>query len=77
MPTKDEFFETDFIPMIAASYSKRVTTALQSARRTNCRASDRTRRQAYKSLLVRGQPIFDESGKTIEVYGVLIPQRCD
>ena len=28
----------------------------------------------YRHLLVRGQPIFDDDGKTIEIYGVLIPQ---
>ncbi len=27
----------------------------------------------YQHLIIRGQPIQDETGKTIEVYGVLIP----
>ena len=30
----------------------------------------------YKRLHVRGQPILDREGKTIEVYGVLIPERA-
>ncbi|GAA4463110.1 protein kinase domain-containing protein [Novipirellula rosea] len=29
----------------------------------------------YRHLLVRGQPIFDDDGKTTEIYGVLIPQN--
>lgn len=29
----------------------------------------------YQPILVRGQPILDEHGKTIEVYGVLIPRN--
>ncbi len=29
----------------------------------------------YQHLIVRGQPIQDDSGKTVEVYGVLIPTK--
>ena len=28
----------------------------------------------YQTLLIRGQPILDDEGNTIEIYGVLIPQ---
>ena len=28
----------------------------------------------YRDVIVRGQPIFDDQGKTIEVYGVVLPK---
>ena len=52
-----------------------VTTALESGAAYELLVRQMGPGGNYKSLLVRGQPIFDESGKTIEVYGVLIPQR--
>lgn len=28
----------------------------------------------YRDVIIRGQPIFDEHGKTVEVYGVVLPK---
>jgi PAS domain-containing protein len=76
VPTKEEFFEI-IHPDDRGKLQQAITTALDSGAAYELPVRQIRPGGDLKSLLVRGQPIFDESGKAIEIYGVLIPQRCD
>ncbi|WP_231615420.1 protein kinase domain-containing protein [Novipirellula artificiosorum] len=54
-----------------------ITHATHSGAAYEIKIRQRGTNNRYRSLVVRGQPIFDEQGKTVEVYGVLIPQKVE
>lgn len=74
VPSKSEFYEM-IHPDDRADLQGAISKALDSGAAYELLIRQMGPGGNYKSLLIRGQPIFDESGKTIEVYGVLIPQR--
>ena len=49
--------------------------AVESAASFEIRIRQRRQGASDQHLIVRGQPIQDESGRTVEVYGVLIPTK--
>jgi PAS domain S-box-containing protein len=51
--------------------------AVESVASFEIRVRQRRPHGGFQGLIIRGQPIQDESGNTVEVYGVLIPtQSC-
>jgi hypothetical protein len=74
VPSKDEFYEM-IHPDDRAKLNDSFETALQSGAAYELVVRQQGAGGQYRPLLMRGQPIFDDDGKTVEVYGVLIPQR--
>jgi PAS domain S-box-containing protein len=74
VPTRDEYFQM-IHPDDRAKLKETLDAALQSGAAYELLVRQLGPGGHYKQLLVRGQPIFDDDGNTVEVYGVLIPQR--
>ncbi len=74
-PTPEEFMEL-IHPEDRPKLKTTIDNALSSGAAYEVRVRQKGARGNYKSLLVRGQPIFDAEGKTIEIYGVLMPERA-
>lgn len=74
VPSKDEYFEM-IHPDDREKLRDTFDTAIQSGAAYELFIRQRDSSDNYKNVLVRGQPIFDDDGNTIEIYGVLIPQR--
>jgi hypothetical protein len=53
-----------------------IQTAIQSGSAYELVLRQRGARDSYKRVIIRGQPILNEQGDTVEVYGVLIPQKA-
>ena len=73
VPSRSEYIEMihpdDRIPMNEA-----IDAAIKSGASYEVRVRQRGGDGKYHSLIIRGQPILDEDGKTIEIYGVLMPE---
>lgn len=75
-PTREEYFE-----MIHPDDRNRLHRALDAAIDSGAAYELSVRQRSgdgtYRHVLVRGQPIIDDNGKTIEVYGIVLerPQR--
>ena len=72
--------QREYLQLIHPDDRKILTEAIRNAVEHIASFAIRIRQRgfsgAYQELLIRGQPIQDASGKTVEVYGVLIPQLC-
>ncbi|WP_419193980.1 protein kinase domain-containing protein [Novipirellula herctigrandis] len=73
-PTMTEYMDL-IHPQDRKIMKESITTAIKSGAAYEISIRQRGAQSRYRTLVVRGQPIFDESGKTTEVYGVLIPQK--
>jgi PAS domain S-box-containing protein len=74
VPTREEYWEM-LHPEDRPKMKETLDAALESGAAYELLVRQRGKGGQYKKLIVRGQPIFDDDGNTIEVYGVLIPQR--
>ena len=74
VPTKDEYIE-----MIHPDDRDKVEQAfrgtVESGTAYELQIQQRGAGGQYRRVVLRGQPIFDDDGRTIEVYGVVIPQK--
>ena len=75
MPSRDEYFQM-IHPDDRPKLKETLDAALRSGAAYELLVRQRGRGGHHKQLIVRGQPIFDDDGNTVEVYGVLIPQRA-
>lgn len=74
VPTREEYWEM-LHPEDRPKLKATLDAALESGAAYELLVRQRGKGGQYRKLIVRGQPIFDDNGNTIEVYGVLIPQR--
>ncbi len=74
-PTRDEYFEM-IHPDDRASLQVALESAIESGASYELSVRQKASDGQYIHVIARGQPIFDESGKTIEVYGVVLKQPC-
>jgi PAS domain S-box-containing protein len=72
-PQKDEFHNL-MHPDDRAESNKAVGNALKTGTSYEITVRFRVADNTYRALLVRGQPIVDDAGSVVEIYGVLIPQ---
>jgi len=74
VPSIDEYLKL-IHPDDRRRMKEAITQAIKSGAAYEIKVRQKGVHDRYRTLIVRGQPIFDEAGKTIEVYGVLIPQK--
>ncbi len=74
VPSHDEYVEM-IHPEDRESLNQALDATLESGAAYELFVRQRGAGGRYRRVLMRGQPILDEEGKTVEVYGVLIPQR--
>ncbi len=74
-PSREEFMEL-IHPEDRTKLKSTIETALGSGAAYEVHVRQQGARGKYKNVLVRGQPIFDADGNTVEIYGVLIPERA-
>ena len=73
VPSKEEFYE--LIHPDDREYLKQtIDTALNSGTAYEAMIRQKGEGARYRHVLLRGQPIIDDAGNTIEIYGVMIPQ---
>ena len=75
VPNKREFYEL-IHPDDRDKLKQTIDSALASGSAYEAMIRQRGERGQYRHVLLRGQPILDENGNTIEMYGVIIPQRA-
>ncbi len=75
VPSKEEFYES-IHPDDRENLQRTIDTALDSGTAYEAMIRQKVNGGGYRHVLLRGQPIFDDSGTTVEVYGVMIPQRA-
>ena len=75
VPSKEEFYEL-IHPDDRDLLKRAIDSALDSGTPYEAMIRQRVDGEQYRHVLLRGQPIFDDSGKTVEMYGVMIPQRA-
>lgn len=74
VPTREEYLEL-IHPEDRGKLMAGIDAAVESGAAYEVHIKQKDARGQYKRVLVRGQPIFDAGGKTIEIYGVVIPER--
>jgi PAS domain S-box-containing protein len=74
VPTKEEFYEL-IHPDDREHLKRTIDTALDSGSAYEAMIRQKGRGEQYRHVLLRGQPIIDDAGNTIQMYGVMIPQR--
>lgn len=72
-PSRKEYIEM-IHPDDRGVLKQAVDTAIDSGAAYEIRIRQRVADGTYQDVVVRGQPIFDDEGNTIEVYGVLMPR---
>ncbi|WP_145178282.1 protein kinase domain-containing protein [Rubripirellula lacrimiformis] len=70
-PTREEYIEM-IHPEDRDRLKNAINLALESGAAYEISVRQQSRGSEYRYVLVRGQPIFDEAGKTIEIYGVVL-----
>lgn len=74
VPSKEEFYAS-IHPDDRDKLKRTISTALRSGSAYEAMIRQKGEGGRFRSILLRGQPITDESGNMIEMYGVMIPQR--
>tara|TARA_R110002049_G_scaffold47902_3_gene138502 strand:- start:8854 stop:11016 length:2163 start_codon:yes stop_codon:yes gene_type:complete len=71
VPTREEYIE-QIHPEDRSKMNVSIQRAIKDGAAYEIRVRQRGATDAYQELIMRGQPILDDDGKTVEVYGVLI-----
>ena len=71
VPTREEYIE-QIHPDDRGKMNRSIQRAVQDGAAYEIRVRQRGATDVYQELIMRGQPILDDDGRTIEVYGVLI-----
>ncbi len=74
VPTHEEYLQL-IHPDDREIMKRSIALALESGAAYELRVRQKGGRDGYRRVLVRGQPIFDDQGNTIEIYGVVLPDR--
>jgi hypothetical protein len=74
IPTRREYLRR-IHPEDRRSLTQAIRHAVNSVASFEIRIRQRRSAGDYQHLIIRGQPIQDETGQTVEVYGVLIPTK--
>lgn len=75
-PVLQEYFEM-LHPDDRPSLERALDAAIESGAAYELTVRQRVASGEYQRLLVRGQPIFDDEGKTIEIYGIVLQKPID
>lgn len=74
VPTREEYLAL-IHPEDREKLKTSIDAALESGAAYEVHVRQLGAKGQYRRVLVRGQPIFDEQGNTIEIYGVVVPER--
>ncbi|KAA1262327.1 Serine/threonine-protein kinase PknD [Rubripirellula obstinata] len=72
-PTSKEYFEMVH-PDDQERLQRAVRSAIESGIAYEISILQKVAGGEYRDVIVRGQPIFDDQGRTVEVYGVVLPK---
>ena len=74
VPSREEYIE-QIHPDDRGKVNRSIQRAIKDGAAYEVRIRQRGATNNYQELIMRGQPILDEEGKTVEVYGVLMRTR--
>jgi len=72
VPSRQEYIE-QIHPEDRGKVNRSIQRAIKDGAAYEIRIRQRGATNTYQELIMRGQPLLDEEGKTVEVYGVLMP----
>jgi PAS domain S-box-containing protein len=74
VPSREEYFQL-IHPNDREKLKQSIEHAMESGAAYEVHVRQKGVRGRYREVLVRGQPIFDDQGNTVEIYGVVMPNR--